>query len=125
MLNRTDGNYWCLPGGKALYGEHPVQCLKREVLEETGIHVNDYELIGIHTAFWDEEHWVKPTYLVRSWTGEPNIMEPEKFDQSVWFQTANFQFDIIRCMFPPCFDMFYGDSDVSKALRRLTNIQQY
>jgi len=38
---------WDLPGGFLEEGEHPLDCLRRELREETGLEVEPLELVGI------------------------------------------------------------------------------
>ena len=41
----TDAGFWENPGGKKEVGETMEDCLKREILEETGIVVNEFEYL--------------------------------------------------------------------------------
>jgi len=41
---------WGLPGGDIKFGEDPVEAIKREVLEETGLHVQTGELLFVENS---------------------------------------------------------------------------
>lgn len=79
---------WCPPGGHIEYGESFLEAAKRETLEESGIEVQDIELLGVTSdVYLDEKrHYItvhtKPVHL----SGEPRIMEPEKFEDMRWFK---------------------------------------
>ena len=47
LIERTDNDRWSLPGGGLELREKVISGLKREVFEETGIEILDFELIGI------------------------------------------------------------------------------
>ncbi|MEU8075891.1 NUDIX domain-containing protein [Catellatospora citrea] len=49
MIHRTDNDLWALPGGGHDIGESIAQTVIREVLEETGIHVEVTGLVGLYT----------------------------------------------------------------------------
>ncbi len=64
---------FALPGGIMEYGESAEDCVKREVLEETGIRA---EVVGLVGAFSDPHrdprgHFVTLLYLMRSENGTP------------------------------------------------------
>lgn len=44
------GRKYTFPGGFMRWREHPMQTARREVYEETGLHVNIGDLIGYHSA---------------------------------------------------------------------------
>lgn len=60
-------------GGHFLYGESPDECLKREVLEETGLRLTSYRARGIVTFVYGEDV-VEYMHLFTAdeWEGEMN-----------------------------------------------------
>ena len=55
---RADVMLWAPPSGIVQLGETPSQTLIREVLEETGLHVEPIRLIGVYTG--PEFEWTYP-----------------------------------------------------------------
>lgn len=58
-------------GGKLLPGETPEACAVREVAEESGLHLTDYELRGLLTfpQFDGENDWYCYVFRGTAWTG--------------------------------------------------------
>lgn len=50
------GQLWTLPGGGVEWGEAPDEALVREVLEETGYHVNVDAQLTTTLVHWPEDH---------------------------------------------------------------------
>ena len=46
LHKRSDFNVWAFPGGGAEEGESAEDCIVREVFEETGLKIKNYEAIG-------------------------------------------------------------------------------
>lgn len=63
---------WNGLGGKFLSGETPEACVKREVLEESGLVVNNLQWRGVLTfpRFKDGVDWVTFLYTTTSFSGE-------------------------------------------------------
>lgn len=58
LVQETQDGKWSLPGGWADVNQSPSQCVIREVLEETGFHVDiDYLM-----AYWDTAHHDHPPH---------------------------------------------------------------
>ena len=80
-----DGEYaW--PGGKMEYMESFEECARREVREETGMEIKNVRFLRLmnlkHYAPW---HFVD-LELVADWqSGEPQLLEPDKFDEWQWY----------------------------------------
>jgi mutator protein MutT len=55
---------WDLPGGFLEEGEHPVDCLRRELREEAGIGLRDEQLIGIWIDTYEYKRRVVATLNV-------------------------------------------------------------
>lgn len=76
MLHRTkkknDENHdkWIGVGGKFEFGESPEDCMRREVLEETGLYVTAHRYRGIVT-FVSDEYGTEYMHLFTcsAWTG--------------------------------------------------------
>lgn len=58
MMKRTDNLCWGVPGGSIELGETFEECVKRETLEETGIVVDQMELVGVYSG--EELHYTYP-----------------------------------------------------------------
>jgi ADP-ribose pyrophosphatase YjhB (NUDIX family) len=47
LMDRADGSGWCLPCGWVEPNESPARAVIREVFEETGLHVQIKQLVGV------------------------------------------------------------------------------
>ena len=100
MLHRTkkknDENHdkWIGVGGKFEANESPEDCMRREILEETGLTVTDYRYRGIVTFVSDlYETEYMHLFTVNGWTGEARecdegelawIKKQKLFDLTLW-----------------------------------------
>ena len=50
LIRRTDNNMWALPGGCQNLDETPKDCAIRECFEETGLHVQITDLLGVWSS---------------------------------------------------------------------------
>ncbi|HUP18217.1 MAG TPA: NUDIX domain-containing protein [Acidimicrobiia bacterium] len=58
--DEVDAGYWTLPGGGLDWGEHPLEGLRREFFEETGLEPRTPSLLGIHSYSLTPEQRRKP-----------------------------------------------------------------
>ncbi len=67
---------WIGVGGKLERGETPEQCMKREILEETGLRVTDFRYRGVvyfRSDRWEDERM--HLFTVTGWSGEPHACD--------------------------------------------------
>ena len=61
-----------LPGGFIEFAEDPVHAAKREIEEETGMSVENLELLAAYPTIYEEnDSTVDLIFLARSWQGTP------------------------------------------------------
>jgi ADP-ribose pyrophosphatase YjhB (NUDIX family) len=76
FVRRSDNGKWVMPSGAMELDENILDCLKREVKEESGLEVLSATLMGIYTypgatsAFDDPYQIVSVQFLVNEWSGK-------------------------------------------------------
>ncbi len=83
LTRRADNGQWCLPSGGIEPGESISECCIREVLEETGLHVEVVSLIGLYTsphemvvyADGNRVQVISPSFFCRKISGTPKISD--------------------------------------------------
>ncbi len=80
---------WALPGGHLEFGETIFEGAKREVVEETGLVVKEFELISVFDELRyiksDGKHYVGIGIRAIYAGGEPKNLEPDKCKEWRWF----------------------------------------
>jgi 8-oxo-dGTP diphosphatase len=89
---------WCPPGGHIEYGETFLDTAKRETKEETGMDIDEIEIMGVTSDVYEDEkkHVISVHIKAKLFSGEPKIMEPDKFSEIKWFDLA----DLPENLFP-------------------------
>ena len=71
-----------LPGGFLEEGEEPLDGLRREFLEETGIEIEPVEFLGVFIDPYDAQFVLSLTWLVR---GEGDPVPADDVESLAWF----------------------------------------
>jgi ADP-ribose pyrophosphatase YjhB (NUDIX family) len=74
--------HWDLPGGFVEETEEPLDALRREFVEETGLEVEPIELLRIDIEPYEHRHVFSLTYLVRG-GGDP--VAADDVEELRWF----------------------------------------
>lgn len=76
---------WTFPGGKLHFGESFEEGAKRELLEETGITANKFEVISLSNEMVPDTHFVTVGLLCADFSGSPQVLEPDEITKWQWF----------------------------------------
>ncbi|MET3116954.1 8-oxo-dGTP diphosphatase [Undibacterium sp. GrIS 1.8] len=71
--------YWEFPGGKVEVGEDILAALKREFVEELGVHIQTAEPWCGVEHIYPHAHVRLHFYISRNWQGEPQSLEDQAF----------------------------------------------
>lgn len=77
---------WAPPGGHVEWLESVEEAAIREAKEETGLTVVNPRIVGVTNAYFDKEdkHYITVYLAVDHVSGEPTILEPDKFISLKW-----------------------------------------
>jgi len=93
---------WGLPCGLMELGEAAEDTARREVFEETGLHLGNLTLLNVYSgekyfcraANGDEYYTVVIVYVADSYIGEPTVHDDESL-QFMWFDPLELPDDIV------------------------------
>ena len=86
---------WCAPGGFCEVGEHPIETVEREVLEETGLAVAVTGYLGVWVDDYEDDVVINVAYYTAVPLGEP-LAEPDPLEVSElrWFRRDELPLDL-------------------------------
>ena len=77
---------YAFPGGHLEYMESFEECVKREVMEEVGIVVNNVRFLNVSNLdTYKPKHYVNVEFTADWESGEPQTLEPEKIGEWNWY----------------------------------------
>ena len=104
---------WSTPGGHLDPGEHPLACAAREVLEETGVRVENARFIGVTNDVFESDalHYVTLWVAADFASGEATPMAVHELTEVRWVSLA----DLPPNLFPPLERVLSGEVLLSDA----------
>jgi 8-oxo-dGTP diphosphatase len=94
LLGKRKGSHgegeYAWPGGHLEYMESFEECAKREVMEETGMEIDNIRFLRLsNLKDYAPKHYVD-IGLVADWkSGDPEIKEPDKIEGWGWYDLEN------------------------------------
>jgi len=76
---------WTMPGGKLHFGEPFEEAASREVMEETGITLNEVGVFCVNNDIGKKAHFVTVGMISEDFDGDPKVMEPDEITEWKWF----------------------------------------
>lgn len=92
LMGKRKGSHaegsWAFPGGKLDLWEELESCARREVLEETGLSIENVRIGPVTNDMFrkDGRHFITVFAISDSAEGAPKNMEPEKCGGWEWFE---------------------------------------
>jgi 8-oxo-dGTP diphosphatase len=88
-LNAYRSGLYGMPGGRLDLEESLVDCVKRELLEETGMKAKSVEYVGVVRELQGDYNFIHIVYLCTDYSGKPQLVEPNKSEEWKWFKLDN------------------------------------
>lgn len=90
LLGKRKGSHgegqYSTPGGHLEHGEGFHECARREVLEETGLVIDQLWFLRVLNSMeYAPKHYVDIAFAARWQTGKPRVCEPDKVERWDWF----------------------------------------
>lgn len=84
------GDYWQIPGGHVEWGEIEIDAARREIMEETGLKIDDIKFEGIQEAIFPEQFERKVHFTVHDYSakliGGKMAEKNYEMDEYVWLK---------------------------------------
>ncbi len=93
FLMRSSGKYgdqWIIPGGKVDFGESLIEALRREILEETNLHLQEIEYRGVRELIEPERHFIFLEHTARAVNPSAVVLNSESTEYG-WFSRDELQ----------------------------------
>lgn len=86
-LKAPEAGYWNIVGGKVDHMERSEAAARREAEEESGLKIRSSEFLCLSEQVieGDRQHWISMIYVTRDFSGEPQLVEPDKLSEFGWF----------------------------------------
>ena len=87
--------YYGLPGGRVEVNEPVVTTVQREVEEETGLKLDNFEYLGVVRENQGDYDFIHFVYAAKNISKQPMLREPEKCEGWIWTDINNINEDVL------------------------------
>ncbi len=87
---------WGMPGGRISLKEPIEQTVKREMLEETNLHISKTRFIGVVREFQGPHDFITFGFVSEEHTRELKNLEPEKCEEFKWIDLSELPMDMLK-----------------------------
>lgn len=84
-LNSYKAGHFGVPGGRLELKESLLQCVRREVFEETGLKIEEIDFIGVVRELQEDSNFIHFAFAARKIEGVPDNKEPHKCKGWNWY----------------------------------------
>jgi ADP-ribose pyrophosphatase YjhB (NUDIX family) len=85
-LKAPEAGHWSIVGGKVDHMEPVADAARREAEEESGLKIHSARFLCLseQRIEADRQHWISLIYVTDDFSGEPQLMEPDKLSEIGW-----------------------------------------
>lgn len=90
-LKAPEAGHWSIVGGKVDHMEPAADAARREAEEESGLKIHSAQFLCLseQRIEADRQHWISLIYVTDDFSGEPQLMEPDKLSEIGWYPLDN------------------------------------
>lgn len=122
LLGKRKGKHvpgvYAWPGGRMENNESFEECAKREVMEETGMEIQNIKFVSVfNIRAFEPDNYVNLTFSADWKSGEPKLVEPDECEGWDWYDMDNLPTPLFNTIEnsmralnggPIFFDNYYG-----------------
>jgi ADP-ribose pyrophosphatase YjhB (NUDIX family) len=86
-LKAPEAGHWSIVGGQVDHMEPAADAARREAEEESGLKIHSARFLCLseQRIESDRQHWISLIYVTDDFSGEPQLMEPDKLSEIGWY----------------------------------------
>jgi ADP-ribose pyrophosphatase YjhB (NUDIX family) len=86
-LKAPEAGHWSIVGGTVDHMEPAADAARREAEEESGLKIHSARFLCLseQRIESDRQHWISLIYVTDDFSGEPQLMEPDKLSEIGWY----------------------------------------
>jgi 8-oxo-dGTP diphosphatase len=108
--------FWAPPGGGMEYGSNVEENLRREMIEETNLHIKKTKFLFVHEFLKKPLHAIELFFLIEDFTGELKLgKDPEMEDNQILSQARFFSWEEVKEL---------EEGSIHQAIRQVNSLEE-